>query len=135
MTTHRVAVRQNQSILDVDVHVAIGHLETINDLADVDMGYSSVGVCIRVLPNLVRARLGKLVGKDVLHEQPGDLEGVGVNRHASERIGDDLIRSGTVYSVLEHWTETKGLALAHGTIARTMSESVPGEPRDEGRGE
>jgi hypothetical protein len=100
------------------------------------MGYSRVGVRVRVLADLVGARLRELVRKDIFYKQAGDLVGVGVLRHTNERIGYNLIRSGPIYGVLVDWAEAQRLAVTHGTVAQTMSEGVPGEPRHrEGRGE
>lgn len=56
-TTYRVAIRYDHSTLDIDVHIPVSDLKSINELANVDVSHSCALICVRVLADLVRRAL------------------------------------------------------------------------------
>ena len=73
--SHQVTKAEDATILDVEVDVAVGDLDTANDLACVDMGDASPLVSVRVQADGVRAAHSRV---DILVQKVRcNMEGVG----------------------------------------------------------
>lgn len=132
--TNRGPVRENHAVLDVDVHVTVGDLETVDDLADVDMGNTSVGVSVRVLADSIRHGLCELWSEDVLDEAVCDVKGVGGGMHGEEAISLDVI--GTCMEDGVGMFRAKAEGLASGGWVVSVAQSIASKASDkEGRDE
>ena len=49
MVSDRIAIGENPAVLDIDIDVTVCNLESIHDLADVDVGDARVRVGVRIL--------------------------------------------------------------------------------------
>ena len=92
METYRIAVRNHHAILDIDVHVAISDLESVDKLADVYVCDARVLVGVRVVPDLVGHTLRLAGQKNVVDEDLGDVYGVHLGVHGGEAVGANLVR-------------------------------------------
>lgn len=134
--TDRAPVCDDHTIFDVDVHIAVRNLYTVDHLADIDMCDTGVGVCIGVLANLVRERLRKLAHKDVPDESICDLHWINSRIHWQKPVRLNLIGIGIKDGVGVLWTETQRLAQLCGAVVLcSMTEGIARKPCDEGRDE
>jgi len=110
LNTYRVSIRYNHSILDVNIHVTIGDFQSIDKLANVDVGNARVLVGVRVLTNLVRRVDRRLPHQDIVDEETSDLHRIHRGVRRSESVGLNLVGAGPEDRMGVFWSETKRLA-------------------------
>lgn len=120
--TYRVAVGDDDTVLDVNVHVSVCDLNTVDDLANVDVGDARGRIGIGVLPDGERVGRRVLLSKMFSNKLAGDIKWV-VRTNEATRDSDGLDME---LGMGVNRTEVKRLARRDARV----SDGAAGKPRE-----
>ena len=111
--TYAVAVGKNDAVLDINVHVAVGNVHSVDKLADIDMGNTGARVGIGILPDVELS-----VGTElVAYEMTRKVHGGSITGGKKVGFELNLVRAGLEHLVGMFWTETESLSTLNGIHA------------------
>jgi hypothetical protein len=128
LESHRIPIRKHHAIFDINVHITIGDLDSINDLPNINMRDARIRIRIRVFPDDECVIGRQTTTQVVLHETPSDLHRVRLRTEGKEPIGLYLIRTGAEDGVWVGRPEAERLASSDWTVRVVwVGKGRPGE--------
>lgn len=83
--TDRITIRNDLSIIDVDVNVTISDLKVPNELPEVEIGNARCGIGVRIVSEPIRMTVLGEGSAELVHEVDGDLAGIGLCPRRGQR--------------------------------------------------